>query len=327
MIHPRLSALFLLSLLSSASLAATENEPDPPSLTELTLPADGPVIDGWLEASYNDFADNFAVGRNRIRVGGDFNDYGYVISMSYDDESKSIGLRDAYATAEYVSMDWTFGQFRAPTTSGHLVTESQQFFMDRTGFGGGGLRQTGLMASGSFDSFGWALAVMDDEGVPVFDPLDDEVIIGQFGDGEDVHARVTFDVIGSSKSDSEGSYDLIGTTNLSVAAAVDNGDSGDTTYIEGTWNSGPFWAHAELADTETGSPLTLSATYMINTQYEVGARSEDPDDGTDATASLAVSRYISGHNCKWTIQLDDGDDYDSDGSEDQRISAGFLVGF
>ena len=317
MIYPRLSALLLLSLLSTTAFAATANEPDPPSLAEVVLPADGPAIDGWLEASYNDFAGNFAVGRNRIQVGGEFNDYAYVISVAYDDASSSLGLRDAYARAEYGSIGWTFGQFRAPTTSSHLVTESRQFFMDRTGFGGGGLRQTGLMASGSFDSFGWAFAVMDDEGAPA-DPNDDD---------EDVHARVTFDVIGSAQRDCEGSYDSLGTTNLSLAAALDSGGSGDTTYIEATWSTGPFWAHAELVDAETGSPMTLSATYAVSTQYEVGLRSEDPDDGGDATTSLAVSRYVSGHDCKWTLQLDDGDDYDSDGSEDQRIAAGFLVSF
>jgi len=317
MTHPTLSTFSLLPLLCTLGSAAPANEPDPSTLAALTLPADGPTIDGWLEASYNDFAGNFAVGRNRVRVAGDFNDYGYVVSVGYDDSTSSVGLRDAFATASYASIGWTFGQFRAPTTSSHLVTESHQFFMDRTGFGGGGTRQTGLMASGSFDNFGWALAVMDDEGAPA-DPADDD---------EDFHARVTFDVIGSANRDCEGSYDSVGTTNLSLAVALDSGGSGDTTYIEGTWGSGPFWAHAELVDAETGSPLTLAATYAISTQYEVGVRSEDPDDGGDSTMSLAVSRYVSGHDCKWTLQFDDGDDYDADGSEDQRISAGFLVSF
>ncbi len=122
MIYPRLSALLLLSLLSTTAFAATANEPDPPSLAEVMLPADGPAIDGWLEASYNDFAGNFAVGRNRIQVGGEFNDYAYVISVAYDDASSSLGLRDSYVRAEYGSIVWTFGQFRAPTTSSHVVT-------------------------------------------------------------------------------------------------------------------------------------------------------------------------------------------------------------
>ena len=317
MTHLTLSALSLLPLFSFTASAAAATEPDPVSLMALTRPAEGPTIDGWLEASYNDFAGNFAVGRNRVQVGGEFNDYGYVISVDYDDPTSSVGLRDAYATASYAGVGWTFGQFRAPTTSSHLVTESHQFFMDRTGFGGGGLRQTGLMASGTFDSFGWALAVMDDEGLPA-DPNDDD---------EDFHARVTFDVMGSAHRDCEGSYDSLGTTNLSIAVALDSGSSGDTTYIESTWANGPFWAHLELVDAETNSPVTLAATYAISTQYEVGLRTEDPDDGADSATSIAVSRYVSGHNCKWTLQFDDGDDYDADGSEDQRISAGFLVSF
>ena len=318
MIDSHLSALLLVPFLCAPSFAATAHETPPPSLAEIALVDDGPSIGGWLEASYNDFAGNFAVGRNRLRVGGDFNDYSYKISIAYEDATSSIGLRDAYATASYgSSIDWTFGQFRAPTTSGHLVAESHQFFMDRTGFGGGGARQTGLMASGVFDSFGWALAVMDDEGAPA-DPNDDD---------EDLHARVTFDVIGSAQSDCEGSYRSVGTTNLSIAAALDSGGSGDSTYIEATWTTGPFWSHVELVDADTGSPLTLAATYAISTQYEVGLRTEDPDNGDDSATSLAVSRYVSGHDCKWTLQFDDGDDYDSDGSGDQRISAGFLVSF
>jgi len=317
MTYLQLPALLLLPLLCTTASGVTVHEPDTPSLPDLALPDGGPTIDGWLEAAYNDFEGNFAVGRNRIQVGGAFDDYGYLISVAYDDATSSIGLQDAYATAEYGSIELTFGQFRAPTTSSHLITESHQFFMDRTGFGGGGLRQTGLMASGAFDSFGWALAVMDDEGDPV-DPNDDD---------EDMHARVTFDVIGSAQRDCEGSYASLGTTNLSLAAALDSGGGGDTTYIEATWSNGPFWAHAELVDAEAESPLTLMATYTVSTQYEVGLRTEDPDDGEGSTTSLAVSRYVSGHDCKWTLQLDDGDDYDSNGSKDHRIAAGFLVSF
>jgi len=318
MIHPQLTALLLVPFIGATSLAATAHETDPLPLAELALVDDGPSIGGWLEASYNDFAGNFAVGRNRVHVGGDFQGYGYEISIAYDDATSSMGLCDAYATGAYGNIDWTFGQFRAPTTFGHLVTEPHQFFMDRTGFGGGGVRQTGLMASGSFDSFGWAFAMMDDEGDPV-NPNDDD---------EDLHARVTFDVIGSMQHDSEGAYDSLGSTNLSIAAAMDNGGSGDTTYIEAIWADGPLWAHVELVDTDTGSPLTLAATYAISSQYEVGLRSEDPDNGNDPTMSLAISRYFSGHDCKCTVQLDDGGDYDGNGSEDgQRVSVGFLVSF
>ncbi len=317
MIQICLTALLLVPFTSSAPLAAASHEPDPASLSELLPLEGGPAIGGWLEASYNDFAGNFAVGRNRIHVGGDYEEVSYMISVGYEDATSSFGLRDAYATAAWGNTDWTFGQFRAPTTSSHLIGETNQFFLDRTGFGGGGLRQTGLMGAGNFDSFQWAVALMDDEADPA--DLND--------DDEDLHARVSFDVMGTSSAKSEGSYDTIGSTHLSVAAAIDHGGSGDTTYIEATMCNGPFWAHAELVDTETTSPFTITATYAIDTQYEVGFRSEDPDDGDDATLSIAINRYISGHDCKCTVQFDDGEDYDENGSKDQRISAGFLVSF
>lgn len=317
MIHPCLTALLLMPFISSASLAAPSHEPELASLSELMIMEEGPAISGWFEASYDDFAGDFAVGRNRIQVGGDYDDVSYMISVGYEDATSSFGLRDAYATTAWGSTDWTFGQFRAPTTSGHLISEANQFFLDRTGFGGGGLRQTGLMGSGNFDSFGWTVALMDDEADPA--DLND--------DDEDLHARVSFNVLGNSAGTSEGSYDTLGSTHLSVAAAIDRGGSGDTTYIEATWSNGPFWTHAELVDTESTSPLTIAATYAINTQYELGFRSQDPDDTNDATLSFAINRYISGHDCKCTIQFDDGDDYDDDGSQDQRISAGFLVSF
>jgi len=311
MTHHHSTALLLLPLLSSTSIAATGNETEPISLAEALLVEEGPSVGGWLEASYNDFSGNFAVGRNRIHVSGDFEGYGYEISVGYDDASSSFGLRDAYATAAWGSVDWAFGQFRAPTTSGHLVDETGQFFMDRTGFGGAGRRQTGFMGSGSFDNFGWAVAMMDDE-------VDDD---------EDLHARVSFDVIGGTRGKNEGAYDYSGTTNLSVAVALDSGEGGDTTYVEATMANGPLWAHVELADAETASPFTLAATYAINTQYEVGVRSADSDDGSGATMSIAVNRYFSGHSCKWVAQFDDGDDYDGDTSEDQRLSTGFLLSF
>jgi len=275
---------------------------------------DGPEINGWFEAYYDEFSEDFVIGRNRIEVGGEHNDVSYLISVGYEDATSTFGLRDAYATAAWGSTDWTFGQFRAPTTSGHLVDEANQFFLDRTGFGGGGLRQTGLMGAGNFDSFSWAVALMDDEG----DPLDLN------DDDEDLHARVSFDVLGSSGS-SEGSYDTLGSTNLSVAAAIDQGGSGDTTYIEATMSNGPLWAHAELVDTEDTSPLTIAATYAISTQYEIGMRSEDLDNSNEAALSFAINRYISGHDCKCTLQYDDFDN--EDGKTDTRISLGFLVCF
>jgi hypothetical protein len=271
---------------------------------------DGPSINGWFEAYYDDFAEDFAIGRNRIEIGGEHNDVSYLISVGYEDASSTFGLRDAYATATWGSADWTFGQFRAPTTSGHLIDEANQFFLDRTGFGGGGLRQTGLMGSGKLDSFSWAVALMDDEGDPL-DPNDDD---------EDLHARISFDVLGSS-STSEGSYDTLGSTNLSVAVAIDQGGSGDTTFIEATMSNGPLWAHAELIDTEDTSPITIAATYTISTQYEIGVRSEDIDSSEDPALSIAINRYISGHDCKCTLQ------YDEDGNTDTRISLGFLVSF
>ena len=311
MIQHCITALLLMPFISSDALAALNHENEPASLSEFLLQEDGPSIGGWFEASYDDDGGNFAVGRNRIHVGGDYNDVAYVISIGYEDDSSTFGLRDAYATVPWGSTHWTFGQFRAPTTSGHLVDESKQFFMDRTGFGGGGLRQTGLMGAGNFDSFGWAIALMDDEVNPA-DLTDDD---------EDLHARVSFDVIGAASSSSEGNYDTLGSTHLSIAAAIDHGGSGDRTYIEGTMSMGPFWAHVELVDTETTSPLTLAAAYAINTQWEIGMRTQDGDTAFNPTTSVAVNRYISGHDCKWTVQFADG------GQTDKRLSAGFLVGF
>ena len=81
-----------------------------------------------------------------------------------------------------------------------------------------------------------------------------------------------------------------------------------------------------LASSIPTSPLTLAATYAIDTKYEIGFRSADPDDD-DATLSFAINRYISGHNCKCTLQFDDGGDYDGDGSQDHRFSVGFLISF
>jgi hypothetical protein len=317
MIQHCITALLLMPFISSDTLAAQSQENEPASLSKLLLREDGPAIGGWFEASYSDFAGNFAVARNRIHVGGDFNDVSYMISVGYDDEGSSFGLRDAYATAPWGSTNWTFGQFRAPTTSSHLVDESKQFFLDRTGFGGDGLRQTGLMGNGSFDNFGWAIALMDDDAPELAGDED-----------EDLHARVSFDILGAASSSSQGSYDTLGSTNLSIAAAIDNGKSGDSTYIEATMSNGPFWAHVELVDRDAASPLTFAATYTITTQYEIGFRSEDDDDDDDdPTISVAINRYISGHDCKCTVQFDDGVDYDEDGSIDQRLSAGFLVSF
>ena len=90
-------------------------------------------------------------------------------------------------------------------------------------------------------------------------------------------------------------------------------------------SNGPLWAYAELIDREDASPMTIAATYAINTQYEIGMRSEDLDNNNEAALSFAINRYISGHNCKCTLQYDDFDN--EDGETDTRISLGFLVSF
>jgi hypothetical protein len=73
------------------------------------------------------------------------------------------------------------------------------------------------------------------------------------------------------------------------------------------------------------TPWSATGSFLVNEEFEVGARYEDTDNDDDTTAlTLGVNYYQSGHNAKWQASVTD---IDSDTIADGTVWAvGLVVG-
>lgn len=235
---------------------------------------DGLSFGGYLEATYDTDAQDWATGRNRVTASGGNGGFGYHLSIQGSEEA------DAFVTFNQAGIDWTMGNFRRPTTSNHLENEGDMHFMDRSALGAsgaeaGGGRTSGLMATGGSDGMGWKI---------------------HYGSDELFTARVTYDVMSGDGM------------NLSIAYSI-----GETSAI-GDWfeahlSNGPFGLSATTGDDDSGGANSASvyvASYDINDTMTLGLRQTDHDDGNDATMDLALTCDCDG--ARWTFQQNDEED-------------------
>ena len=268
----------------------------------------GPSFGGWLITTYDSNSDtdtgDFDVSDVRLDISGSNGDYGYHVTTDMS------AVVDAYATFGIGGLSATMGAFRAPTLTSALIDRNQTFFIDRSALGGANAgRDGGLMVNGDMGTVGWALAVQDGSD----GPADDYNITG----------RVAMDLMGDGAgSTNEGAYGAGDGTCLSIALAFsDDGASGaDATYAEAYFTSGQFSGSVEMVDTDAASPTAITVTYAFTGNWELGVRIEDADDGSDDTMTIGVNKYVSGHDIKWQVNMDDRGGSDT-------ISVGLAVGF
>ena len=278
----------------------------------------GPSLDGWAIIAYDNNSDtdmgDFALRSVRLNASGSNGDYGYFVSL--DAAGGTAGLVDAYATFGIGGISAQMGVFRAPTLTSALIDRNQTFFIDRSMLGAAGsARDAGLQLSGDMGTVGWWLAVMDGSDGP--------------GDDYEITGRVAVDLMGDGANGSnEGAYGAGDGTCLSASLAFqdDGAPLGQSSMaVEAYFTSGPFSASVEAVDNDDAdtTATAITVTYAFTGDWELGARMEDDDAGTE-TMTIGVNKYVSGHDVKWQVNMQN---VDTGGADTDTISVGLAVGF
>ena len=278
----------------------------------------GPSLDGWAIIAYDNNSDtdmgDFALRSVRLNASGSNGDYGYFVSL--DAAGGVAGLVDAYATFGIGGISAQMGVFRAPTLTSALIDRNQTFFIDRSMLGAAGsARDAGLQLSGDMGTVGWWLAVMDGSDGP--------------GDDYEITGRVAVDLMGDGANGSnEGAYGAGDGTCLSASLAFqdDGAPLGQSSMaVEAYFTSGPFSASVEAVDNDDAdtTATAITVTYAFTGDWELGARMEDDDAGTE-TMTIGVNKYVSGHDVKWQVNMQN---VDTGGADTDTISVGLAVGF
>jgi hypothetical protein len=234
-------------------------------------------------------------------------------------------------------MNVTAGQFKAPAGASGGRAARDQFYggmLARSAIGSNFAgRDGGVMLGGGAGNLNWAVAIQNG-----LDGVFDEY-------RTTLHADFT--VMGSG-SGVEGCYGAADGMGLVIgASSTDDGGSTDSaTIIDASLTSGTFSLSAEFAETDGAggsssgpggtsgelalplgeSPMAISGTYAIGSDWEIGIRHQDLDlADNSAILSIAANNYVNGHDVKYTIQMDT---ISADGVDDVSIlSIGLQVGF
>jgi hypothetical protein len=298
----------------------------------------GPEFSGWVIATWNyydevspstavfpatgDKAQFFALDSVRLRVDGQVANYGYRIEYDFADASSAgfgtgvAGVLDAYGYVTVAdTVMFTVGNFRTPFVRQGLLDRNRLMFNNRSDLGlEWSFRSTGVMASGTFETLDWYLSAQNGA-----DGLAKKYLF---------NGRVEWDILGGGVGMLEGAWGAPKELAWTIGGAVQ--DDGAFTdgfnwaldteltvagfYLQGTvvgYDDGPgmgpsFLLAPEVAALPTvdgSTPWDLSASYLFNDMYEFAARYQNVDDPGDTTSwSLAINRYVQGHDIKWTAQ-------------------------
>jgi hypothetical protein len=298
----------------------------------------GVAIGGYINIFYinsSDIGDVSGFGWDNARIGFSAENSGYGVTIDYQLIDNT--LIDAYVTTELGGMNVTAGQFKAPAGASGGRAARDQFYGGMlarsaigTNFAG---RDGGVMLGGGAGNLNWAVAIQNG-----LDGVFDEY-------RTTLHADFT--VMGSG-SGVEGCYGAADGMGLVIgASSTDDGGSTDSaTIIDASLTSGTFSLSAEFAETDGAggsssgpggtsgelalplgeSPMAISGTYAIGSDWEIGIRHQDLDlADNSAILSIAANNYVNGHDVKYTIQMDT---ISADGVDDVSIlSIGLQVGF
>ena len=293
----------------------------------------GVAIGGYLDLLYtnNSDTDTSQFGGNNARIGFSAESSGYGVTIGTQWAGGGGAITDAYATSELGGMNLTAGFFKAPAGASGGRAERDGFFQDRSAIGSHFAgRDSGIMLGGGSGNLNWAVAIQD----------------GGDGTNDDYRmtAHVDFTVMGAGSS-VEGCYGAADGMGLVIGASMvdDDGAADSSTIVDASLTSGTFSFSAEFADmggsttgagasagalpTATGdSPMAITATYAIGSDWEIGLRHQDLDTaGGDTDLDIVANRYISGHDVKYTIGLSMSDNDADTGSD--TITIGLQFGF
>ncbi len=294
----------------------------------------GVAIGGYLDLLYtnNSDTDTSQFGGNNARIGFSAESSGYGVTIGTQWAGGLGAITDAYATSELGGMNLTAGFFKAPAGASGGRAERDGFFQDRSAIGSNFAgRDSGAMLGGGSGNLNWAVAIQNGDDLAASDDYQTTVHVG-------------FAVMGAGSS-VEGCYGAADGMGLVIGASMvdDDGAADSSTIVDASLTSGTFSFSAEFADmggsttgagasagaasTATGdSPMAITATYAIGSDWEIGLRHQDLDTaGGDTDLDIVANRYISGHDVKYTIGLSMPDNDADTGSD--TITIGLQIGF
>lgn len=313
----------------------------------------GTAWSGLIRTYYGNSSDDISTGGGEDLSGFGFNDIDLAFwgstgdfswRISGDLDGGDLDLEDAY-------VDWScgpsvrtrLGMMKPNVLRSGIIDPENTLFMDRTVLGSAfDDWDTGAQASGEAGAFSWSFGLFN----------------GRTGEEVDHFYAARFNIdVGGGAGPSEGARGgndgFQGTIGIAITSN-DGGNGADTDnlsqWFDFNGSVGPFgfgvdvgllddddtygtasdfgWISAGSLNLEGDStPFSFTASYLINPEWEVGARYEDLDnsDTGDDNSLLTVgaSYYRNGNNAKWQAQYTD---VDSDGDDGSYFQVGLTAG-
>jgi len=323
------------------------------------------LLRGTLSYSSDDIATNFTAGDDPDLSGFGFNDVdlafwgsqgSYRWRISADIDNNEGGDNSAFLTLEDAFVAWScggmfeaqMGNMKPRVSRSNSVNPEGLFFIDRSALGSvfDGW-DNGLGVNGMWEMISWYAYVMNGGNGHTRDHV--YVLRGEFklGEGAGLYdgARGAGDVL-------NGTFGVSYVNDNTLSSGGD-GDGDNAMFLldfAGSMSQFGFGAEIAKIDDNFGGatdedfsnlatplvfspdsmPWNVAATFMVNSDWEVGARLENLDNGDNSgpdnsILSVAASWYRGAGNGKWTLQWSDFD-ADSAFDEGSIVELGYTIG-
>lgn len=276
---------------------------------------------------------------------------GYNVNVSFeagdpltaDTAGPGVGLLDAYASVALgehatLSMGRYSGTFLWRTT----LEEKKLLFLDRSfiaeAWDG---RDVGAELASSFGRFDFYVGAQNGldgaaeklaiNACACYSVLDDELCLDESRLGLVDHRYLTFSLAWFDDPSLDDGTALGASVHAAVArwsAYFELVDSGDDLEFAPAMNTATgVVVPSAISPTGAQTPWSVMAGYLlVPDRWEIAARWQDLDDDSETTILTgAVDRYLSGHDAKWTLQVDSSDSDDST-LEAFTVAIGLTVG-
>lgn len=278
-----------------------------------------------------------------INMRGEVDEFGWHVSADIDGNTgSSLQLQDAYAWwnfSEFISAK--FGQFKPKVTHSNSVDPENQVMIDRSVLGSAfDIWDIGVGASGAYEDVEWALNIHNGADGDANDSLyifrveydlgnGASEYEGAYAGGDDLNATVGLAYINDNTTGTADAsmfaVDFAGTYNqIGFGVEVASIDDGLAATVNPDWGAANSGAGVGLSADSTYWGVT--ASYMVNEEWEVALRLQNLDDAADTQLITAGANWFqSGHNAKWQFNVTDVSS-DAAASEGTLLQAGLVLG-
>lgn len=329
--------------------------------TSLKPSTDGNAWAALLRGTLGYSSDDVATAGGADLSGFNFNDVdiafwgsqgSYRWRISGDIDNNEGGDNSAFFTLEDAFVAWScggmfeamMGNMKPRVSRSNSVRPEGLFFIDRTAIGSSfDGWDNGLSVNGMWEMINWYAFVLNGGNGHTRDHL--YVLRGEFkvGDGAGNYegARGAGDVL-------NGTFGLSYVNDNTLSSGGD-GDGDNAMFLvdfAGSMSQFGFAAEVAKIDDNFGfatdedfsnlatpidfdpdtTPWNAAVTFMVNSEWEVGARLEETDsDDDNSILTVGASWYRGAGNGKWTLQWSDFSS-DVDAEEGSIIELGFTIG-